>query len=337
MRSQSGKSQPDAWGKQNLRKLNKRDSSKSSGVGRPQKDNYVRSDRYYGEGRIQDHRSRGRISYGYHEDYDEGQAGKNDLNSPYYEKEKDQDYDTKTGRNDRGPEGLPFDSEGEKVIVFKNRGRLKSFFQKSKHMKQTKKNQTRNTNRSQKDIANEISSQPSKLEKFFTDQLKDIYYAEQKILQSLPKMKEAATTDQLKDAFEDHLKLTQKHVKRLVDVFNMLNLRAEGKVCEAIEGITKEAESIINETDQGTMTRDAALIMAAQKVEHYEIATYGGLVQFAITLGLHEIADILDRTLTEEEDTDALLTEIAENDINLAAEHEENEYSWEQREAEAQV
>jgi ferritin-like metal-binding protein YciE len=204
-------------------------------------------------------------------------------------------------------------------------------------MKQTKKDQNRYHEKNQKEVAKEMSTYPSKLEKFFTDQLKDIYYAEQKILQSLPKMKEAATTDELKNAFDDHYKQTQKHAKRLQDVFNMINLPAEGKVCQAIEGITKEAEEIINETEQGTMTRDAALIMAAQKVEHYEIATYGGLVQFAITLGLHEVADILDRTLTEEEDTDSLLTEIAENDINLAAEHEENDYSWERREAEAQV
>ena len=212
-----------------------------------------------------------------------------------------------------------------------------SLFKKSKYMKQTKKIQSRNPEKNPKGREKGISTQPSKLEKFFTDQLKDIYYAEQKILQSLPKMKDAATTDELKNAFEDHLKQTRRHVKRLQDVFNMINIHAEGKVCEAIEGITGEAESIIKETEEGTMTRDAALIMAAQKVEHYEIATYGGLVQFAITIGLHEVADILDRTLREEEDTDALLTEIAENDINLAAEHEENNYSWEMREAEAQV
>ena len=170
----------------------------------------------------------------------------------------------------------------------------------------------------------------SPLEKFFLDLLKDIYYAEKKITQSLPKMQEAATTDELKDAFEDHLHQTERHVKRLEKVFKTLGKPPEGKKCEAIEGITKEVESIIEETEAGTLTRDAALIIAAQKVEHYEIATYGGLVQLAITMGLHDAADLLDKTLLEEEDTDSLLTEIAENDINLGAEHEGNHYSWDQ-------
>ena len=170
----------------------------------------------------------------------------------------------------------------------------------------------------------------SHLEKFFLDQLKDIYYAEQKILQSLPKMKDAATTEELKDAFDDHLHQTQRHVKRLEKVFETLNKKAEGKKCEAIEGISREVESIINETEEGTMTRDAALIIAAQKVEHYEIATYGGLVQLAITMQLHDAADLLDKTLVEEEDTDARLTEIAENDINLGAEHEGNQHGQSQ-------
>ena len=175
------------------------------------------------------------------------------------------------------------------------------------------------------------SGEPSYLEKFFTDQLKDIYYAENKILEGLDKMIRATTTDELKDAFKEHRGQTEKHVKRLDKVFGLLNKKPEGKKCDAIEGILKEAESIISETQEGSMTRDAALIFAAQKVEHYEIATYGGLVQFAITLGIHEAADILDRTLREEENTDSLLTEIAENDINLGAEQEGVEYSWDKK------
>jgi ferritin-like metal-binding protein YciE len=175
----------------------------------------------------------------------------------------------------------------------------------------------------------------SLLEKFFLDQLKDIYYAEQKIAQSLPKMQQAATTDELKEAFDDHLHQTQRHIKRLEKVFETLGKKAEGKKCEAIEGITKEAESIIQETQEGSLTRDAALIIAAQKVEHYEIATYGGLVQLAITMDLHDAADLLDKTLIEEEDTDRLLTQIAENEINLGAEHEGNKYSWDRGEQES--
>lgn len=160
------------------------------------------------------------------------------------------------------------------------------------------------------------------LEKFFLDQLKDIYYAEQKIIQGLQQMQEAATTDQLKEAFEDHAYQTQRHCRRLEKIFEILGQRAEGKKCEAIEGILKEAKTIIDETEEDTMTRDAALIMAAQKVEHYEIASYGGLVQMAITMGQYEVAEILDRTLIEEEDTDLLLTEIAECEINVMAEFE---------------
>ena len=163
----------------------------------------------------------------------------------------------------------------------------------------------------------------SHLEKFFLDQMQDIYYAEQKITQSLPKMAEATTTEELQEAFEDHLHQTQRHVKRLEKAFELLGKKAVGKKCEAIEGISREVESIIGETEEGSMTRDAALIIAAQKVEHYEIATYGGLLQLAITMGQYEVAELLDRTLIEEEDTDALLTDIAECDINLLAEHEE--------------
>ena len=168
----------------------------------------------------------------------------------------------------------------------------------------------------------------SHLEKFFLDQLQDIYYAENKIIQSLPKMAEAATTRELKEAFEDHLHQTQRHVKRLEKAFESIGKKAEGKKCEAIEGIAREVDNIINETEEGTLTRDAALIIAAQKVEHYEIATYGGLVQLAITMNLHDAADLLDKTLVEEEDTDARLTEIAENEINLRAEHEDDQDSW---------
>lgn len=168
----------------------------------------------------------------------------------------------------------------------------------------------------------------SHLEKFFLDQLQDIYYAENKITQSLPKMAEAATTGELKDAFEDHLHQTQRHLKRLEKAFESLGRKAEGKKCEAIEGIAREVDNIIEETEEGTLTRDAALIIAAQKVEHYEIATYGGLVQLAITMNLHDAADLLDKTLIEEEDTDARLTEIAENEINLRAEHEDTQSSW---------
>lgn len=166
------------------------------------------------------------------------------------------------------------------------------------------------------------------LEKFFVDSLKDLYYAEQKLTTAIPKMEQAATTEELKEAFSDHLHQTQKHVKRLEKVFKMIGKKAEAKKCEAIEGLVKEAESIISDTEDGSMTRDAALIIAAQKVEHYEIASYGGLVQLALTMNLREAADVLDTTLMEEEDTDYQLTQIAESHINMEAEHEGANYSW---------
>jgi len=173
----------------------------------------------------------------------------------------------------------------------------------------------------------------SLLEKFFMDQLKDIYYAENKIIKSLPILEDASTTEELQEAFSDHRHQTQKHIQRLEKVFTLLNQKPEAKKCEAIEGILKECESIISETEDGSMTRDAALIMAAQKVEHYEIATYGGLVQFAITMGKKDIAELLDKTLVEEEETDHLLTKIAEWHINIEAE-EEDKYSWNRQKAE---
>ena len=171
----------------------------------------------------------------------------------------------------------------------------------------------------------------SLLKKLFSDELKDIYYAEQQLLKALPKMQQAATTEELEDAFEDHTKQTEKHVRRLEKVFKMLGKNAEGKKCEAMDGLIREAETIINETKEGSMTRDAALIIAAQKVEHYEIASYGGLVQLAITMQLNSPADLLEKTLNEEEDTDQLLTFIAEAHINMDAENE-GAYSWQKEE-----
>ena len=165
------------------------------------------------------------------------------------------------------------------------------------------------------------------LEKLFIDMLKDIYWAEQHLLKALPKMKDAATTEALQDAFEDHLYETQRHVNRLEKVFKIIGKPAEGKKCEAMEGLVRECESIIKETKDGTMTRDAALIIGAQKIEHYEIATYGSLVQLALTMDLQKVADLLDDTLMEEEQCDHALTEIAEGFINIEADHE-GEYSW---------
>jgi len=163
------------------------------------------------------------------------------------------------------------------------------------------------------------TAEPALLREFFTDSLKDIYWAEKHLTKALPKMVKAATTDELKDAFKEHLEVTQGHVTRLEKVFELLGKKASAKKCDAMEGITREAESIIAETEQGSYTRDAALIMAAQKVEHYEIATYGGLVHLANTLGENEISSLLENTLKEEKETDQALTTLAEDRINQAA------------------
>ncbi len=162
----------------------------------------------------------------------------------------------------------------------------------------------------------------SQLEKFFTDSLKDIYWAEKHLTKALPKMQKAATTEELKTAIGEHISQTEGHVSRLEEVFGLFDQKAQAKKCDAMEGLIKEGDSIVEETEDGSMTRDAAIIMAAQKVEHYEIATYGTLVQLAKTLGNQEAADILQSTLDEEKQTDEGLTEIAENSINWAAEQE---------------
>ncbi len=162
----------------------------------------------------------------------------------------------------------------------------------------------------------------SALHKFFISALQDIYYAEHALVDGLEKMQNSATTEELQDAFEDHQLQTKKHISRLEKIFGLLDEKVEKKECEAIKGLIKEADEIIKSTKEGTMTRDAALIIAAQKIEHYEIATYGGLVQLAITMEHHKVAELLEKTLIEEEETHDNLTEIAETLINFEAEEE---------------
>lgn len=163
------------------------------------------------------------------------------------------------------------------------------------------------------------------LEKFFYDSLKDIYWAEKHLTKALPKLRRAATNEELVTALDEHLEVTEGQIDRLEQVFEILGKKAQAKKCEAMEGLTKEAQSIVEETEKGTSTRDVGIIMAAQKVEHYEIATYGGLTQLAKQMGLQEVADLLGQTLEEEKQTDENLTSIAENNINLQAEQEGEE------------
>jgi len=181
--------------------------------------------------------------------------------------------------------------------------------------------------------SNTVEAKPqhsSLLEKLFIDLLKDTYWVETHLVEALKKMQKSATTAELQDAFEDHRFATQKHVSRLEKVFSLLGKTAEEKKCEAMEGIIKEAESMIKETKDGTMTRDVSLIISAQKAEHYEIAAYGSLVQLALTLDKGNIASILEKTLWEEEDTDRLLTDIAESSINPQADEEPAKEEYEE-------
>lgn len=156
------------------------------------------------------------------------------------------------------------------------------------------------------------------LEDLFHDTIKDIYYAERKILKALPKMARAATSGELKTAFEKHRDQTEDHVERLQQVFETMGKRAQGKTCPAIDGIIEEGEEIIEEF-KDTPALDAGLISAAQAVEHYEITRYGTLRRWAKELGLTDAASLLDATLAEEAQTDTDLTKLAERDANQRA------------------
>jgi ferritin-like metal-binding protein YciE len=159
----------------------------------------------------------------------------------------------------------------------------------------------------------------SEFHEFFVDELKDIYWAEKHLVKALPKMKKAATSPELAAAFEKHTQETQTHIETLEQVFALLDEKAAAKKCDAMAGLLEEADGIISETEKGTMIRDAGLILAAQKVEHYEIATYGTLKTFAENMGHTEVADLLQQTLDNEKATDEALTAVAESFINEQA------------------
>jgi ferritin-like metal-binding protein YciE len=159
---------------------------------------------------------------------------------------------------------------------------------------------------------------PALLE-LFKEEIKDIYWAENYLVKTLPKMAKAATSEELATAITNHLELTHTHVSRLDQVFELLGEKPEAKKCEAMNGIIKEGEGILDDTQKGTSTRDVGIILAAQKIEHYEIGTYGGLAQLAKTLGLSEVKELLGQTLSEEKEADQLFTDIAESKINYAA------------------
>jgi ferritin-like metal-binding protein YciE len=161
-----------------------------------------------------------------------------------------------------------------------------------------------------------MSSEPA-FQEFFVEELKDIYHAEQQLVKALPKMARAASDPELRNGFNKHLKQTQGHTKRLEKVFKLLGEKPKTKVCEAMKGLIKEGQEKIEE-DLPDSIRDAALIGAAQKVEHYEIAAYGTLRTYADLMQREDIASLLQATLDEEGQTDKQLTQIAES-LNVEA------------------
>ena len=164
-------------------------------------------------------------------------------------------------------------------------------------------------------------TEPALLE-LFIDGIKDIYWAENHLVKALPKMAKAATSDQLNSAIAEHLELTKEHVTRLEEIFELLGENKQAKKCDAMEGLSKEGEGVIESTEEGTSTRDVGIILASQKVEHYEIAAYAGLARLAKTLGLDDVAKILEQTLAEEKEADQKLSSIADNEINYTASKE---------------
>ena len=161
------------------------------------------------------------------------------------------------------------------------------------------------------------------LQQLFENELRDIYWAEKALTKAIPKMIKKATSEDLKEALENHLEVTKGHVERCEKVFELLDKPASPKKCEAMAGLTKEAEEIMESTEDG-MVRDAGIISAAQKVEHYEIASYGTLCAFAKTLGENEVVKLLEKTLNEEKEANDKLTQIAESSVNEEALNEEN-------------
>jgi ferritin-like metal-binding protein YciE len=164
-----------------------------------------------------------------------------------------------------------------------------------------------------------MAKEIKKLDQLFHDTLKDVYFAEGKIVETLPKMHKAAKNEQLKAAFEKHLGETKVHVERLEEVFKIIGQKPEKKTCAAIMGITKEGAEIMEEYE-GSPALDAGLLAAAQSVEHYEMSRYGTLRTWALELGMKDAAKLLQKTLDEEQATDIGLTEIATSVVNQKAE-----------------
>lgn len=170
----------------------------------------------------------------------------------------------------------------------------------------------------QKGMSTDQKMRSSQLMQLFEDQLKDIYWAEKALTKAIPKMIKNATSEELVEALTSHLAETEEQVSRVEQMFELLGKKAVAVKCEAMTGLIKEAEKMMEECEEGAMC-DAGIIFAGQKIEHYEIASYGTLRQFAETLGLTEVATLLETTLDEEKAADKKLTEVAVSAVNVEA------------------
>ncbi|CAD0007414.1 YciE/YciF ferroxidase family protein [Flavobacterium salmonis] len=189
----------------------------------------------------------------------------------------------------------------------------------------TKKKGTTTTQSKSKGTAVKAKSSAAEgLRELFVESLKDIYWAEKALVKALPKMAKNSTSENLITAINDHLEVTKGQVARLEQVFESVGEKATAKKCDAMEGLIKEGESIMEETQEESV-RDAGIVAASQKIEHYEIATYGTLAAFAQTLGEQEALALLQQTLEEEKEADTLLTEAAYNNINFEASEEDEQ------------
>jgi ferritin-like metal-binding protein YciE len=166
----------------------------------------------------------------------------------------------------------------------------------------------------------EMTMSVDTIEKLFVDELKDLYSAENQITKALPKLAKASSSEELKNAFESHLKETEEQIERLEQIFKILELSPKGKTCAGMKGLLEEGSDVLEQAEEGAI-RDAAMISAAQRVEHYEMAGYGSVRTYAELLGKNKIATLLEKTLAEEKSADSKLTKIAKsvNEVALRA------------------
>lgn len=183
----------------------------------------------------------------------------------------------------------------------------------------------RSSTKAQPQPAQQQTEMHSMMEKLFIDQLRDLYYVEKNQIKALGRMAKKATTEELKEILIEHQEVTQEQLSRLDQVFEIMGKRAQAKKCAAFDGMQEEMDDMISETEDDTITRDVGLIVSAQKIEHYEVASYGCLSTLARTYGMLEVADLLQESLDEEKDADQQLTYIAENNVNYEAGLEDEE------------